>query len=154
MSLISEDVRVFKKAIKDKGQLIGIDFGIKKIGFAITSPSGAAALPHSVLENNNSIFDNIKKIIAQHNIVGFVVGIPINMDGSYSESALRAKNFAIKLGDVTSLPILLQDERRTSKAASSLLLLAGYNRKQRDAVDDSVAASLILESAILRMQSV
>lgn len=153
MSVISEDLDLFKNEIQGKEQLIGIDFGIKKIGVAITSPSGSMAIPLCMLINNDYIFDNIKKIILQHNITGCVVGIPVNMDGSFSESTVRAKNFALKLASVMHMPVLLQDERRTSKAANNLLAIAGYNRKQRDALDDSIAASLILESAISRIKA-
>jgi putative Holliday junction resolvase len=149
LELVFEDIVEFASTIKKTDILIGIDYGQKKIGLAISSPSRNMALPLAILLNNQkTTFNDIKTISLAKNIGGFIVGIPINMDSSHGESAIKAKNFAIKLSAYTNLPIFLQDERRTSKAADSLLMIAGFNRKQRNSMDDSIAAALILESAL------
>ena len=153
MSLIFDDIGIFCGVTKENDVLMGADFGVKKIGLAISSPSRSMALPLSVLPNDDYFFAKILKLAKEKNVGGFVVGVPLSNGAIYGDSAVRAKNFAIKLSKVSQIPVFLQDERRTSKAADSLLILAGYKRKERNAIDDSVAASLILESAIAKMKS-
>ena len=82
------------------------------------------------------------------NICAIVVGLPVNMDGTNSEQTKIVVNFVNKLAKKTNLPIYLQDERLTSKAADSLLRNMGFNRKQRNERDDMAAASMILETTL------
>jgi len=152
VSTITENINEYRKYIDETSILIGIDYGEKKIGLALSSPSRTIALPLAIIENSkNNVFNKLQEFIQKHNVSGFVLGIPVNMDGSYGESANKVKKFAEKLAQNTQIPIYLQDERRTSKAANSLLMYAGYNRKQRNEMDDSIAASLILETALKRL---
>lgn len=152
--MVGQDIWEYSSHIKETDVLLGIDYGEKKIGLAITSPNRAMAMPLAILLNNNIFITEIKKIISSNNIKGIVIGIPINMDGTYGPSAIKAKAFAAKLLQYTKLPIYMQDERRTSKAADSLLMIAGFNRKQRNNMDDSIAASLILESAMQALKNI
>ena len=76
------------------------------------------------------------------------MGLPVNMDGTNSEQTKIVVNFVNKLAKKTNLPIYLQDERLTSKAADSLLRNMGFNRKQRNERDDMAAASMILETTL------
>ena len=152
--MIFDSIEEFASNIKKTDILIGVDYGMKKIGLAISSPSREMALPLALLANNpKTIFLEIAKIAKMKQVAGFVVGAPINMDGSYGESANKAKNFATNLIKHADLPVYLQDERRTSKAADSLLRIAGFNRKDRNSMDDSIAASLILESALAGLKN-
>lgn len=152
--MIFDKIEEFASNIKKTDILIGVDFGMKKIGLAISSPSREMALPLALLANNSkAILQEIHNFAKMKQVAGFVVGAPINMDGSYGESAIKAKNFATSLSVFTKLPVYLQDERRTSKAADSLLRIAGFNRKDRNSMDDSIAASLILESALAGLKN-
>ncbi len=152
MSIVTDDIEEYRSNIGKASILIGIDYGEKKIGLAISSPSRTMALPLAIIENlKNATFLTIEEYAQKHKALGFVIGLPVNMDGSHGDSAIRVKKFAEKLGVKTGIPIYLQDERRTSKAADSLLMIAGYNRKQRNSMDDSIAASLILETALNRL---
>ncbi len=130
--------------------LIAIDYGNKKIGLAISSPDHAIAMPHSIIvsykeqEKLNKIID----FIVKNNVCAIVVGLPVNMNGTNSEQTKIVTNFVDKLAKKTNLPIYLQDERLTSKAADSLLRNMGFNRKQRNERDDMAAASMILETTL------
>jgi putative Holliday junction resolvase len=130
--------------------LIAIDYGNKKIGLAISSPDHVIAMPHSIIvshkeqEKLNKIID----FIVKNNVCAIVVGLPVNMNGTNSEQTKIVINFVDKLAKKTNLPIYLQDERLTSKAADSLLRNMGFNRKQRNERDDMAAASMILETTL------
>jgi putative Holliday junction resolvase len=130
--------------------LIAIDYGNKKIGLATSSPDHAIAMPHSIIvsykeqEKLNKIID----FIVKNNVCAIVVGLPVNMNGTNSEQTKIVTNFVDKLAKKTNLPIYLQDERLTSKAADSLLRNMGFNRKQRNERDDMAAASMILETTL------
>ncbi len=150
MNYLFEDIDAFRVTIRLEGAIVGVDFGQKKIGLSISSPSRTIALPLAVLENthNKSLFDKINSIIAKKNVVAFALGLPVHIDGKETESSKKARNFAIKLYEFCKLPIFLQEERRTTRAADSLLQIAGFSRKDRNQIDDSVAATLILESTL------
>ncbi len=130
--------------------LLGIDYGNKKIGLAISSPDHKIAMPHSIIaaredrEKSNHIID----FIVKNNICAIVVGLPVNMDGTSGSQAKIVTSFVNKLAKETNLPIYLQDERLTSRAADSMLKNMGFNRRQRNERDDMAAASLILETVL------
>lgn len=130
--------------------LLGIDYGNKKVGLAISSPDHFISMPHSIIiENKESKkLDKIAEIAEQNNVCALVLGLPVHMDGTHSEQTKIVINFAEKLALRTNLPIFLQDERLTSRAADSLLKMMGLNRKERNQRDDLASASLILETVL------
>jgi putative Holliday junction resolvase len=130
--------------------LLSIDYGNKKIGIAISSPDHFIAMPHSIIiaTKEPEKLDKIAKIAQANNICALVIGLPIYMDGTHSEHTKTVTNFAEKLVNKTNLPIYLQDERLTTRAADSLLKMMGLNRKQRNERDDMSSASLILETVL------
>ncbi len=87
-------------------------------------------------------------LVDKHKACGVVLGLPIRMDGSDSDQTKLLRIFADKLSSACPVPIFLQDERLSSAAAQSLLREAGMKRKQRDALDDKIAARIILETVI------
>ena len=98
------DIDVFIEKIKKKSRLIGIDPGGKRIGVAISDENKIVATPFStIVKNKYSVFiKDIKKIVEENHIKGIVIGNPINMDGSPSQSSQSAKDLAINLSkDIT-----------------------------------------------------
>ena len=152
---IFEDIKEFSESIPSTGSILSIDYGKKKIGFAISSPERSMSLPLSLIENKTKIAatEYIKSIIKSKNICAIVIGMPVYLDGSESDTSKEVRKFAAIVLEHINLPIYLQDERRTSKAADSLLAIAGFNRKERNNMDDPVAASLILDSVISKLQN-
>lgn len=148
--MIESSLQEFYQSLIDNSPILGIDYGIKKIGFAISDPSKKMAMPLEVMDfkDEDSKFSYIVHMIDKHNICGLVVGLPINMNGTKSAQSDKIEAFAKKLGEICPLPIFLQDERLSTKAAHSLLRSAGINRKDRDAIDDQISASMILETVI------
>lgn len=158
---IYEKIEDFTNAINPIGTLVGIDYGQKKIGLSLSSPSRSIALPLAIIENSNkdknkkpinAVFDKILSLIAKKNVVGFVIGLPVHIDGAENDSTKKVREFAPLLHEYFKLPIFFQEERRTSRAADSLLQIAGFSRKERNNQDDSVAATLILESTLAKLK--
>lgn len=148
--MIKASLQEFYALLKPNMPILGIDYGKKKMGFAISDPSKTISVPLEV-----QIFDKEDKKIAyilgmieKHKICAIVLGKPVNMDGSESEGVKIIEKFAGMLSDSSEKPIFLQDERLSTKAAHSLLRSAGMKRKARDEVDDQISASLILETVI------
>lgn len=142
----------FGEIIGNKGVLISIDYGAKKLGISISSENRSMALPLAVIPNDKNIFSKICDFLITKKSVGVILGHPVNMDGTISDSCKKVEEFANHLSKKIDIPIYLQDERRTSRAADSLLKIAGYNRKERNQIDDSIAATLILESTLSQLK--
>ena len=146
---------------KSNYRLISIDYGKRKLGFALTNNELSMALPlnikqcKQIKDLEKSFIEKIeiiKKYIKEYKIWGIIIGLPLNMDGTDSKSSEEVRKFSNLLLLELELPILLQDERLTSMAADSLLKDAGFSRKERNEKDDMVAAQLIAESALEQMK--
>lgn len=143
--MITSDIQEFCQNMANFGLILGIDFGTKKLGIAISNPECTMSLPIKIIPND---MGQIEGVIKQYNPCGLVVGLPVNMDGTLGAQANLVKRFAQKIADRFRLPVFLQDERLTTRAAGNALKVLGLNRKQRDERDDQVAASMILETAL------
>ena len=152
--MIKASLQEFCAALTDNHPILGIDYGSKKIGFAISDPSRNIAMPLEVafFKGEKPKLEYIQILIERHKICGMVIGIPMNMDGSSSDQSKAVEKFVGKLAGKSELPIFFQDERLSTSTAHSLLKSVGIKRKARDSLDDQVAASLILETVIDSMR--
>ena len=136
-----------------RGTLIGLDLGTKTIGVAASDPDRKIATPVETIARRTFTTD-AKRIIglaADRSAVGFVLGLPINMDGSEGPRAQSTRAFARNLGKLTELPIALWDERLSTAAVERELIAADVSRKKRAAVIDQHAAAFILQGALDRL---
>lgn len=148
--MIIENLQVFYDIIDKTKPILSIDYGSKKVGVAISNPTQSIAMPIDLIIDKslkNKLL-SIEKIINKNNVCAIVLGLPINMDGTDSNQTKEVKKFASSLENITDLPIFLQDERLTSRAASNFLKNFNMNRKERDSKDDMAAASMILETVL------
>lgn len=133
------------------GKILGVDFGLKRIGLAVCDSMHILATPLPVC-NTNSMRNSIDRVAAaarEHNALGIVVGLPLNLDGSDSVQSGRARAFARNLSKVTGLPVELYDERLTTVEADELLREAGVSKaSDRAKLVDSMAAKVILQGYI------
>ncbi len=133
---------------------LGIDFGERRIGVAISDPEGQYALPKETLvrTDDRSALAAISAIAKHENISWIVVGEPLRADGSAGAPALRARRFAARLRAATGLPVEMIDETLTSHAANSLQREAGRlsARQKAGARRDALAAQLLLQEALDR----
>lgn len=127
---------------------LGIDFGLKRVGLAVTDPIGMMAFPRPAIERTtkDQLFADLLTLIESEGIERIVVGLPLALDGSDTETTRQTRNFAERLGRRTPLPIEFMDERLTSAEAEGLLKEAGLCGKKRKARLDSQAAVIILEA--------
>lgn len=128
-------------------RILGVDFGEKRLGFAISDPSGMMALPLSV-EKCVSEEDAVRVVRQQCEKAGaqaVVVGLPLNMDGSKGEQALRVERFAEALRAALGIPVMLWDERLSSRAAERAMREAGVKAKDQRGQLDKLAAQLMLQ---------
>jgi len=144
------DIKDFKKKLDKKSRLMGIDPGKKRIGIAISDENKAVATPYKVLVKNSypAFVEEIKKIIDDNGIKGIIIGNPINMDGTPSESSQSAKDMAINLSKNISEPITMWDERLSSHGAFNLASNLDINTSKKLKKIDQNAAAFILQGAL------
>lgn len=131
---------------------LGIDFGERRIGIAISDPEGSYALPRETLarSDDRSALAAIAAIAEREGIAWIVVGEPLRADGSAGPPALRARRFAARLHAASGLPVETIDETLTSREADSRLREAGLPPAQRRERRDALAAQLLLQEALDR----
>jgi putative Holliday junction resolvase len=127
---------------------LGIDFGERRIGVAVSDELGITTRPLSVIERTSRVEDiaRIGEFASKRKVQLIVVGLPLNMDGSVGPAARRARRFAAALRRELGLEVELWDERLTTAEAERTLIASGQRRARRREVRDGVAASLILQS--------
>ncbi len=126
---------------------LGIDFGLKRIGLAVTDPAGTMAFPFTTLvkKDRTSFFVELLAVLEQEDIQGIVVGLPQSLDGRETLRTRQVINFVRRLQRRTDLPVFLTDESLSSEEAEERLRAAGLNPEKRKAVLDQEAAVIILQ---------
>ena len=128
-------------------RLMGLDYGDKTIGVALSDEMGWTAQGLEVIRRTTSEKDlaRLQEIIAQYGVVEIVVGLPKNMNNSIGPRGELCIAFARELERIVQLPVHMWDERLTTVSATRTLLEADVSRKKRKAVIDKMAAGLILQ---------
>jgi putative Holliday junction resolvase len=141
--------------LPERGALIGLDLGTKTIGVAASDPDRRVAAPVETIARKRFNLDaeRILELAAERRATGFVLGLPINMDGSEGPRAQSTRAFARNLAQLTELPIGLWDERLSTAAVERALIAADASRARRKAVIDQHAATYILQGALDRLRS-
>lgn len=127
------------------GRCIGVDHGTVRIGLAVSDPSRTIATPLPHISARDAL-DEITRIATNMEVQEIVVGLPLNMDGSWSESTHAARDFASTLREAADAKVIMWDERLSTVEATRALRSSGANRRRRKARVDSTAASLVLQS--------
>ena len=136
-----------------RGALIGLDLGTKTIGVATSDPDRRLATAVETIARKTFSADakRLLALAAERKAIGFVLGLPINMDGSEGPRAQSARAFARNLAKLTEVPIALWDERLSTAAVERELIAADASRARRKAVIDQHAAVYILQGALDRL---
>jgi putative Holliday junction resolvase len=127
---------------------LGFDFGLRRIGLAYGQTVTATAQPLSPIaaKDGSPDWSLIDRVVAEWQPSAIVVGLPLNMDGTISEMARRARKFANRLNERTKLPCFLYDERLTSFEAKEIHVARGGGRDFGAESVDGIAAQLMLEA--------
>ena len=129
-------------------RVLAIDPGSKRVGLAISDPTGTIAQPMPAVEAQPraTLAERLAHIARQHEAIRLVVGLPLRLDGSLGPEARAARGLAAELRKATGLPVEMADERMTTAAAERALIAAGVRRVKRKGTIDGVAATLLLQS--------
>jgi putative holliday junction resolvase len=142
--------------IVDEGALIGLDLGTKTIGVALSDPGRRFAVPRLVIARAKFTGDAAKllEIAAANSAAGFVIGLPLNMDGSEGPRAQATRAFVRNMERLTALPFVFWDERLSTVAAERALISMDVSRAKRADRIDAAAAAFILQGALDRLYAI
>lgn len=151
---IFEDASDAARAFGSVGALLGLDLGTKKTGIAVSDALRLSATPLETLKRGKFSKDAalLIEIINRRGVVGVVLGLPFNMDGSEGPRAQSTRAFARNLAQKIEQPILFWDERLSTVAVERTLLEADLSRKRRAEVIDKMAATYILQGVVDRLR--
>jgi putative Holliday junction resolvase len=136
-----------------RGALIGLDLGTKTIGVATSDPDRRLATGETIARKAfTADAQRLLALAAERKTVAFVLGLPINMDGSEGPRAQSTRAFARNLARLTELPIAFWDERLSTAAVERDLIAADVSRSKRAAIIDEHAAVFILQGALDRLR--
>lgn len=133
---------------------IALDVGTVRIGIATSDPMGIIASGYETFVRSKDEEGDLKKIalLAEEKQADtFVIGLPLNMDGTEGEKVVEIREFADKLSCFTDKKIVFQDERLTTVSAEKVLIESGMRREKRKQIIDKVAATIILQSYLNRI---
>jgi putative Holliday junction resolvase len=142
-------------AFGPRGALLGLDLGEKTIGVASCDPDRRVATPVKTIRKTKFTADaaELSHLAAARSVVGIVLGLPRNMDGTEGPRAQSTRAFARNLSRTLTLPIALWDERLSTAAMERSLIEIDTSRAKRAAKIDESAATFILQGAIDRLTS-
>ena len=123
---------------------LGVDYGTKRVGLALSDPLGLTARPLAVVPRSK-IIEEVVSLVKEQEVGTIVVGLPTGLGGDEGISASEARKLADELATATGVDVVLRDERYTSRMAESALLESGMKRRQRRESVDKVAAAIILQ---------
>ena len=154
--MIAADIAAFAAALPRDTALMGLDFGEKTIGVAVSDRRRSVASPLETVRRRKFTADagRLLEIAAAREIGGIVLGLPLNMDGTEGPRCQSTRAFARNLSGLTDLPIAFWDERLSTVAAERALLEADTSRARRAEVIDHVAAGVILQGALDRLRHI
>lgn len=143
----NHELRLLKSG---KNRLLGMDVGDKTVGLSLSDVTWIIATPHKLIKRklNVSDYQEIKKVVDEFSVVAFVVGLPLNMNGTVGPQAKKVQDFMEKLTQLINIPIFYWDERLSTVAVTRTLLEADVSRSRRAEVVDKMAATFILQGVL------
>ena len=132
-------------------RILGLDYGDKTVGVAVSDPFGWTAQGLEVIKRNSEneykqSLGRIANIMSEYGVDKIVLGYPLNLDGSVSERCKKTEAYKEKLGNrFPKIEIVLWDERLSTVAAANYLMAAGLNNQKRKGIIDKMAAVYILQ---------
>ena len=147
------DADIFRKNINKNDTIFGIDPGTKTIGIAVGNYSNAISTPVAVIKRKKFTLDmkELEKLVNEYNVKAFIVGLPLNMDGSEGKRCQSTRDFVAEMNRFfeDKIKITFQDERLSTHEAETFLINeVDLTRKKRSNVIDKMAAQNILQTAL------
>jgi putative Holliday junction resolvase len=147
--MITDKAAEFRDSLPERGRLLGLDVGTRTIGLALCDADWTIATPSELLRRGkfSADLERLGALAAAQLVAGLVVGLPRNLDGSDSPRTQSVRAFARNLAPL-GLPVLLWDERWSTRAVTRTLIEADASRARRAELVDKLAAAYILQGAI------
>ena len=145
------EIKEFKSILPPYKALMGVDYGSKRMGIAVSDLLRHIASSHKIIYRKNwqTDINELKKIINEKEIGGIVYGLPLQMNGQEGDIAAEVRNFSAKLAKEIDLPYIFWDERLSSSAVENFLIKeVDLSRNKRQKVLDASAAAYILQGAL------
>ncbi len=137
----------------DRGRLLAIDYGERRIGLAISDPTGTIASPAGVIVRRAGKRPPVAELVRRAEALearGFVLGLPLDGNGDETPRTIEVRGIAAELAKRTGLPVELVDERYTTAAALRAIREMGGSTRGRKGDVDALAATVLLQNAITR----
>lgn len=132
------------------GKILGIDWGEKNIGLAISDELKIISFPLTVLENNEKFFDNLKEICQRENVEKIIIGLPKTLRNEFGLQAQKVLNFGRKCFQELKIPVEFEDEKFTSRLGKSLIEQFQSSKKREKKFKNIIEAYLILQTYLER----
>lgn len=129
---------------------MGVDYGDKRIGIALTDALCIISSPFEVYQNvgEEDALNHLNDIVKKYDVDAIAMGLPLNMDGTEGERAQIHRAFGEKLENLSGVKVSYVDERLTSAEAEEILISSGVRREKRKELIDKISAQIILQTYI------
>ena len=154
--MIIGDIQTFSLRLADHSALIGLDLGKKTIGMAISDDGRKIASALNTIRRTRFTQDAefLLNIAVEYGVGGFILGLPLNMNGTEGPRCQSVRQFASNLSEKTDIPMAFWDERLSTQAVERHLIARDVSRKRRAKVIDKLAAQFILQGALDFMRNI
>ena len=151
---MKDDLKAVAEAVGRRQRLLGLDVGTKTVGLALSDISRIVATPLETIRRTKFTKDaeRLKALIAEHDVGGLILGLPVNMDGTEGPRCQGVRQFARNMSEKVDLPMAFWDERLSTRAVERMLIDADASRKRRGELVDKLAAGYILQGALDALQ--
>jgi putative Holliday junction resolvase len=133
-----------------EGRIMGIDYGGRRVGIALSDPLGIIASGLESInwqgKDNSRVLNRIAEICTEYDVHSIILGLPRRTDGLVGTAELKVREFAKELADKTGLEVIFADERYTTVMATRIMQESNIRREKRRSVVDQIAAEIILQS--------
>ncbi|MBD3156210.1 Holliday junction resolvase RuvX [Candidatus Peregrinibacteria bacterium] len=131
-----------------QGKVLGIDYGDQRIGIAVSDHNREISFVRDYLPNTGKrhVLNALQAFCETENITLIIVGLPLTMEGNDSEQTKKVRRFVSALKSVLDIPVVLHDERLTTRRSDVILTTLGKKEHEKKERRDSIAASLILQN--------
>jgi len=142
--------------MEDGKRVLAIDYGTKRIGIALSDELGWTAQPLETLNRRTLDWDiaHIASLVGTYEVRQVLLGFPLQLDGREGPAIQAMREFQVRLEQGVPVPVILWDERLTTKSAEDLLIAADVSRKKRKGVVDRIAASILLQSYLASLEPI
>ncbi len=132
-------------------RVLGLDYGTRRIGVAVSDALGLTAGPLQTLDAGDpDLGDRLAALVGELGVDRIVVGLPVSLDGTEGPAARAVRQFAEQVSEATGIPVELYDERFSTVTAERMLIEAGLRRQRRRQARDRVAAAVFLQAYLDR----